>query len=129
MAANSSYMRLAGRGDLDREKQERRTKGRMPMEGLRCNYGQVLDLSPGGACIQCGGLFGWPIGKRVVLVFQTESEKLAVQAVVVRVIKDSMYQRRYGMKFVNLSPKQSSTVMQFAKDCRPQLMVASPSTY
>lgn len=124
MPANTSLMRLAERGDLDQQKQERRNRGRMPMEGLSCNAGHVIDLSPGGACIFRRGLIAWQLGKRTVLVLENGDEKVAVQAEVVRVIKEGLCSRRYGVKFVNLSTQQSALLMQFAKDCRPQLSVA-----
>ncbi|MEM1355918.1 MAG: PilZ domain-containing protein [Planctomycetota bacterium] len=125
MPTNSSYMRLAGSGELDTHRQERRAKGRMPMEGLRCNLGKIIDLSPGGVCLRRGGVLSWSVGKPLVLVFNSEGEKVAVQAQVARVMKDGIFSRRYGMQFVNLSPKQNATLMRFAKDCRPQLSMGN----
>ena len=124
MTINSSYMRLAGRGDLDRQRQERRTKGRMPMVGLYCNRGAVLDLSPGGTCIRRRSFFAWPVGKSMVIVFNFEGQKLAVKAKVARVVKDGPLARQYGMQFVNLTPQQSIELMRFATSCRPQLLIA-----
>lgn len=127
MTINSSYMRLAERGDLDRQRQERRSKGRMPMVGLRCNQGAVLDLSPGGTCIRRRSIFAWSVGKPIVIVFNFEGQKLAVKAKVARVVKAGLLTRQYGMQFVNLTPQQSIELMRFATSCRPQLSIADRS--
>jgi hypothetical protein len=127
MTFNSSYMKLAQRGDLDREREERRNKGRMPMDSLRCNRGTVIDLSPGGVCVERRSLRSWPVGKKTLLVFKFDGERLAVEAKVVRVTKAGMLRRRYGMQFIRVSPVQSRELMRLATTCRPQLSIAAVS--
>jgi hypothetical protein len=81
---------------------DRRAHARLPQEALKCNLGEVLNLSLGGMQVRCTRA---PKDKIVEVELTYEGETIKVQAEVVRSNKIGFRKHELGLRFLDVDPE------------------------
>ncbi len=81
---------------------DRRAHARLPQEALKCNLGEVLNLSLGGMRVRCTRA---PKDTVVEVELTYEGETMKVQAEVVRSNKIGFRKHELGLRFLNVDPE------------------------
>ena len=81
---------------------DRRAHARLPQEALKCNLGEVLNLSLGGMRVRCTRA---PKDTVVEVELTYEGETMKVQAEVVRSNKIGFRKHELGLRFLDVDPE------------------------
>ncbi len=81
---------------------DRRAHARLPQEALKCNLGEVLNLSLGGMRVRCTRA---PKDAVVEVELTYEGETMKVQAEVVRSNKIGFRKHELGLRFLDVDPE------------------------
>ena len=81
---------------------DRRAHARLPQEALKCNLGEVLNLSLGGMRVRCTRA---PKNNVVEVELTYEGETMIVQAEVVRSNKVGFRKHELGLRFLDVDPE------------------------
>lgn len=94
--------------------EDRRTAGRVHVEDLQCNRGQVLDLSQTGAKLLTRR--PWPQGKVRTLVFLGGRIAVTVEARCVWTWKEGLFRHIVGVYFERPTEEQTRLLADLARD-------------
>jgi hypothetical protein len=94
---------------------DRRAHPRVATQGVRCLLGRVVDLSPGGLCVEHEGHWRFEINDAFdVVIWQGDCELLA-SVRVVWVEPMGAGGSRLGLEFVSNGPKLEQAVREIAR--------------
>ena len=103
---------------------DRRRHGRLLCEDLRCDLGQVRDLSASGMKVFRKGGSIAQVGDQLEVVIEYLDSRMSVQAKVIRADKIGFRKRMYGFAFVELSDEQKSRLVALARIATDKLTIA-----
>lgn len=109
--------RLNGRADAAPSPTERRRGGRLRIERLRCELGEVLDLSPTGARVLAGRFRNVPQGLVLpALRFRAGGAvTIPVRARVARSSSVGTWRREVGLQFEELDDAQREMLSELGR--------------
>lgn len=93
---------------------EKRTGGRIKTSALQCEFGRVLDLSPGGVRILCKKTPKEQVGTSVSLTLAAEDDSLRIHGKIVWIRVDPSCQFQMGVQFNHVGPTQRRQLMALA---------------
>ncbi|MFG0251254.1 MAG: PilZ domain-containing protein [Phycisphaerales bacterium JB038] len=92
----------------------RRQRGRVHMQQLRCTLGTVTDLSGSGMRLLSRRLHRDDLGRTVLVHFEQAQPMLALPAVVVWIRRAGLLRHVVGLRFLGLTEAQQCLVLQLA---------------
>jgi len=104
--------------------QERRRHGRLRCEDLRCDVGQIRDLSASGMQVFRKGGSIAKLGAQMQLVITYMDASMAVDARCVRADRTGFRKHLYGFEFINLTDEQRSRLTALARIAADRLTFA-----
>lgn len=94
---------------------DRRSKGRIATGVLYSNFGQVLDISAGGARLHSRRRRGVKVGDTLSLAIVGLEGEVHVKARVVRRERDGWFNLFLGVSFVNVSEASHAALVKLAR--------------
>ncbi|MCH8823632.1 MAG: PilZ domain-containing protein [Planctomycetes bacterium] len=90
---------------------DRRAHARLPQEELKCNLGEVMDLSLGGMQLRCKRV---PKGDYIDIELTSEDMTLDLKGEVVRSKKLGFRKYEIGVRFQDVDPETAKLITQFS---------------
>ncbi|MCC6681300.1 MAG: PilZ domain-containing protein [Phycisphaeraceae bacterium] len=103
---------------------ERRRHGRLLCEDLRCNIGQIRDLSASGMKIFRKGSSIGQVGECLEITIEYMDSHMTVRAQIIRNDKAGFRKRLYGFAFVDLTEEQKARLTALARIASDTLTIA-----
>jgi hypothetical protein len=102
----------AGVTSLDDANEKRRRSGRLALEQVRCELGEVLDLSSHGMRVRSRKAFR--VGDVRVIVIEGLGGTLGMKSRIVWIKRNGMFRHEVGFEFMDVDPDLARKLTQMA---------------